>query len=75
MENVHRMKKAYPGLLTIRPIFPEDELKEKERDKNIPIDELFKRFYEHQTGGGRPSDELVALFLELINEEEVEEGK
>lgn len=70
LESIHQMKKNYPGLLTIRPIFPEDKEKMEIREKNIPIDELFRRFYGQQTGGGIPSDELVALFLELINEEE-----
>lgn len=72
LESIHHMKKTYPGLLTIRPIFPEDEESVEVKEKNIPIDELFKRFYAQQTGGGIPSDDLVSLFLELINEEEQE---
>lgn len=74
MEEIHQMKKAYPGLLTIRPVFPEEQIAATtEASKQVPIDELFKRFYARQTGGAVAEDELVSLFLELINEEEAGE--
>ncbi|MDQ0255167.1 exonuclease SbcD [Evansella vedderi] len=70
MEEIHQMKKAYPGLLTIRPVFPEEQIAAtSEPSKHVPIDELFQRFYSRQTGGAVAEDELVSLFLELINEE------
>lgn len=70
LENIHHMKKAYPGLLMIRPIFPEDKESVEIKERNIPIDELFKRFYAQQTGGETPNEQLVSLFLQLVNEEE-----
>ncbi|MBU9711505.1 exonuclease SbcCD subunit D [Evansella tamaricis] len=70
MEEIHQLKKEYPGLLTIRPIFPDEGTPyESEDRKHVPIDEMFKRFYERQTGGAVPEQEVVELFLELINEE------
>ncbi|MDG5789672.1 exonuclease SbcCD subunit D [Evansella sp. AB-P1] len=73
IEQIHQMKKAYPGLLTIRPIFKEEiQQIDGYRKKQLPIDELFVRFYERQTGGATPEADLVSLFLELVNEEVVE---
>nr|WP_090888272.1 exonuclease SbcCD subunit D [Evansella caseinilytica] len=70
MEQIHHMKKEYPGLLTIRPIFQEETTSAGQTERNVSIDEMFKRFYERQTGGAVPEEELVSLFLELVNEEE-----
>ncbi|UTR09733.1 exonuclease SbcCD subunit D [Evansella sp. LMS18] len=73
MEMIHQMKKDYPGLLTIRPVFPEEQEKAEEgRTKQLPVDEMFRRFYSRQTGGAIPDEKLTALFLELVNEEETE---
>ncbi|MCD8509060.1 MAG: exonuclease SbcCD subunit D [Bacillus sp. (in: Bacteria)] len=74
IEEIHQMKKAYPGLLTIRPVFPEEQIAATtESSRQVPIDELFKRFYSRQTGGAAAEAELVSLFLELINEEEADQ--
>ena len=43
------------------------------RQANLPIDQLFTQFYEKQTGGAKPEDELIKLFLELVQQEEVQE--
>jgi DNA repair protein SbcD/Mre11 len=73
LEDIHRLRKAYPGLVTIRSVFPEEEhALEKERSRHVPIDQLFTRFYERQTGGAQPEERLVQLFLELVNEQEEE---
>ncbi len=70
MEEIHKMKKNYPGIVTIRPIFPESAIEERElAQKQVPIDEMFQRFYKRQTGGAAPEDDIVQLFLELVNEE------
>ena len=70
IDQIHQMKKDYPGLITIRPVFPEEQRQEgTERGKHIPVDEMFKRFYTRQTGGAEAEEELVSLFLELVNEE------
>ncbi|WP_184665110.1 exonuclease SbcCD subunit D C-terminal domain-containing protein [Texcoconibacillus texcoconensis] len=75
MEDIHQLRKAYPGIVTIRPVFPEDETREKVvSSRDVPIDELFRQFYSRQTGGSKPEDELVDLFLDIVNETETEEG-
>jgi len=76
LEEIHRLRKWHDGFIHIRPVFihKEDEKKEK-RQENLPIDEVFKRFYKKQTGGAEPEDELVQLFLELISEDESVEGE
>jgi exonuclease SbcD len=37
---------------------------------DLPIDELFTRFYERQTNGGVPDGETVKLFMNLIDPDE-----
>lgn len=74
LEEIHKLRKLHPGFVHIRPVFTEAfSNKITERERNLPIDQLFKKFYERQTGGAQPEDGLVDLFLELINEEEKEE--
>ncbi|ADU30228.1 exonuclease SbcCD subunit D [Evansella cellulosilytica] len=70
MEQIHQMKKEYPGLINIRPVFPESmHLVNQPSMKHMPIQELFENFYSRQTGGAIPEKELISLFLELVNEE------
>ncbi|MEH7235544.1 exonuclease SbcCD subunit D [Bacillus sp. JJ1562] len=75
IEEIHRLRKHHSGLIHIRPVFEELE-KEAERtvNTNTPIDELFVRFYEKQTGGAKPEPELTKLFLELITDDVDEDG-
>lgn len=70
MEDIHKLKKNYPRLLTIRPIFPDTKRIDGPERKHVAIDKLFKQFYERQTGGASPDDELTRLFLEMVNDEE-----
>ncbi|SDH04841.1 Exodeoxyribonuclease I subunit D [Alteribacillus persepolensis] len=66
MEEIHRIRKAHEGIIHIRPVFPEmEQLEQEEKRKDIPIDVLFKKYYERQTGGASPDDKLVRLFMEL----------
>ncbi|WP_449539396.1 exonuclease SbcCD subunit D [Ferdinandcohnia sp. Marseille-Q9671] len=76
IEEIHRLRKHHSGLIHIRPIFEELEKEKSERSVKMstPIDELFLRFYEKQTGGAKPEPELTKLFLELITDEGEEEG-
>lgn len=70
MEQIHSLRKLHPGIVNIRPIYPEmeKELVEVTTTK-LPIDELFTRFYVKQTGGAQPEPALLQLFLELIREQ------
>jgi exonuclease SbcD len=70
MEEIHRVRKLHDGILHIRPIFPEMvEERNIVKMDSMPIDELFVRFYEKQSGGAQPEEELVRLFLSLLNDE------
>ncbi|MFT4414878.1 exonuclease SbcCD subunit D [Fredinandcohnia humi] len=77
IEEIHRLRKFHSGLIHIRPVFEELEKERLERTEqaNIPIDELFARFYERQTGGARPEPEVIKLFLELLSDEAEEAGE
>lgn len=71
IEVTQRLRKAHPGILHVRPIYPE-MAKERElvRLSQLSIDELFLRFYQRQTNGAVPDEALVQLFKELLQEEE-----
>ncbi|UHA74179.1 exonuclease SbcCD subunit D [Paenibacillus sp. 481] len=72
MEQIQKLRRAHEGIVHIRPIYPEIEetVEEIGRRSELPVEELFRRFYERQTGGAMPDDELVRCFLELIQEGE-----
>ncbi|WP_078551482.1 exonuclease SbcCD subunit D [Bacillus alkalicellulosilyticus] len=72
LEEIHRLRKLHTGFIHIRPVFAEMAERELVRAANVPIDELFNRFYKRQSGGAEPEPELTRLFLELINEEKEE---
>ncbi|MGF9712720.1 MULTISPECIES: exonuclease SbcCD subunit D [Paenibacillus] len=71
LEQIHKLRQARDGFLHIRPVYPElqPEAMEPVSASRLPMDELFRRFYERQTGGAQPEPELVRLFLELLAEE------
>ncbi|WP_026700867.1 exonuclease SbcCD subunit D [Salibacterium aidingense] len=70
MEDIHYLRKHHPGIVHIYPVFPEQETQPAAANRNqLPIDELFQRFYEKQTGGAEPEQELIDRFMELIAEE------
>jgi exonuclease SbcD len=70
-EENHLLRSLRPQILNIRPVLPgmEEELVREQRSQ-LSIDELFRRFFAKQTGGGEPDSELVKLFLELVNMED-----
>ncbi|MGZ9585007.1 exonuclease SbcCD subunit D [Paenibacillus marinisediminis] len=78
LDQIQHLRRAHPGIINIRPIYPDmqEVAAEAERRSELPVEELFRRFYERQTGGAMPDDALVELFLELAGQEEytTEEG-
>ncbi|WP_027408996.1 exonuclease SbcCD subunit D [Anoxybacteroides tepidamans] len=70
LEEIHRLRKLYDGFIYIRPKFLTKEEVVQEMREHVPIEILFQRFYEKQTGGAKPTDELVRLFLELLVDED-----
>lgn len=68
---IQKLRKAREGIIHIRPVYPEmltEELRSARSE--LPVHEVFRRFYQRQTGGAVPDDSLVRLFLELVHEEE-----
>lgn len=69
--DIQRLRKSRDGFVHIRPIYPEMELEQEHYERSgLPVSELFRRFYQRQSGGAEPGDELVQLFLELVEEDE-----
>lgn len=71
MGDIQNLRKAYSGIVNIRPIYPQTEAEEQFSERaQLPVHELFRKFYERQTGGAVPDDRMVEIFLELIDGEE-----
>jgi len=68
--DIHRLRKSHEGFVHIRPVYPEMEQVEVEYSRSsLPVPELFRKFYQRQTGGAEPDDALVELFLALTSED------
>jgi len=67
---IKELKRIKPDILTITPIIDELDVDEKEIDnyKDKSIHELFKEFYLNERRI-EPSEELMAIFSEIISEE------
>ncbi|QQZ61409.1 exonuclease SbcCD subunit D [Paenibacillus sonchi] len=76
LNDIQRLRKSREGIIHIRPVYPqmEQELEEMARSR-MPVQELFRRFYQRQTGGAEPEDSLIELFLELAEEERLESAE
>jgi exonuclease SbcD len=72
MEQIQRLRKQHSGIINIRPIYPDlvigTAAGEADRRDQLPIDEMFRRFYTRQTGGAEAEPALVSLFLELLQQ-------
>ena len=66
-QDIHTLRRQRERLINIRPVFPETEQLVAEARSKLPIDELFRKFYHDRTGGAEPEQELVSLFLSLID--------
>ncbi|MRX73524.1 exonuclease subunit SbcD [Bacillus lacus] len=77
LEQIHGLRKAHTGILHIRPVFAASNShgETESLQKNVPLEERFLKFYEKQTGGAKPDDEVMKLFLELASEQGEEEGE
>ncbi|MNC77634.1 hypothetical protein D3C75_1296360 [compost metagenome] len=71
MNDIQRLRKSREGIIHIRPVYPQMELELEQISRSrMPVQELFRKFYQRQTGGAEPEDSLIELFLELTQEEE-----
>jgi len=65
------LRAAHPGIIAIRPIFPEQALEAGETClAELSLEERFRLFYERERGVAPPA-ELVDFFLEMVNREEL----
>ncbi|KWX85360.1 nuclease SbcCD subunit D [Paenibacillus riograndensis] len=70
LNDIQRLRKSREGIIQIRPVYPRMEQERAEMARShMPVQELFRRFYQRQTGGAEPEDSLIELFLELAEEE------
>ncbi|MBF0708127.1 exonuclease subunit SbcD [Alkalihalobacillus hwajinpoensis] len=72
IEEIHRLRSQHDGFIHIRPVFAKKDQQKEVSNANLPIEELFKRFYERQTDGAEPEQDLVQLFLELTQSDDEE---
>jgi exonuclease SbcD len=73
LSDIQALRKAHDGIVHIRPVYPGRELQEELASReSVPVHELFRKFYQRQTGGAEPEEELVELFMSLVSEEEDE---
>ncbi|MDN3954247.1 exonuclease SbcCD subunit D [Sporolactobacillus laevolacticus] len=73
MHDIQALRKVRPHIVNIRPIYKgNQELGNQTARSNLPIDQLFIRFYKNQMDGAEPGSELVQLFMQLIEEDEAE---
>ncbi|QQK79983.1 exonuclease subunit SbcD [Salicibibacter cibi] len=72
-EDIQAIRRAHPGIVTIRTVLPEETFKPEESRQHLPIDELFRQFYEKKSDGATPEPELTQLFLELLEEDRTRE--
>ncbi|MNZ72623.1 Nuclease SbcCD subunit D [compost metagenome] len=78
MNDIQRLRKSREGIIHIRPIYPQMEMELEQTSRSrMPVQELFRKFYQRQTGGAEPEDSLIELFLQLTEEErrQPEEGE
>ncbi|MGG6314328.1 exonuclease SbcCD subunit D [Paenibacillus macerans] len=69
--DIQALRKAREGIVHIRPVYPGRELEEEFASRSgLPVHELFRKFYQRQTGGAEPDEELVELFMSLVAEED-----
>lgn len=65
---IQKIRELRPRVVNIRPVLPQisEITGERINKTELPIDQLFRRFYERKTGGHKPDDALVKLFMELL---------
>lgn len=70
MHDIRSLRQSNDHIVTIRPIYSNNQEETKVNSRSdLPIDQLFIRFYKNQAQGAEPGEELVRLFLQLIQED------
>ncbi|NPV44564.1 MAG: exonuclease SbcCD subunit D [Firmicutes bacterium] len=64
---IQKIRELRPRVVNIRPVLPQtSEIVGEIKKTELSIDQVFRRFYERKTGGHKPDDALVKLFMELL---------
>lgn len=73
---IRQLKTLYPDLLSIEPIFPDQQGSDPVEIslERMDVHELFRRYYEREFGAV-PDSELMVRFASLLSEEETEGGE
>jgi exonuclease SbcD len=71
MAELAELRKIHPGIVTIRPAFPEleTESSDQQRLSEMTLVERFDLFFQRERGMA-PPEELVRFFLEMVNQPE-----
>lgn len=71
-QEIKKLREIRPGIIHIRPILPEmDRVLKLENRINLPVEKIFRQFY-YKTYSTEPNEDLVKLFLQLLEDEEEE---
>ncbi|QGG48618.1 exonuclease SbcCD subunit D [Heliorestis convoluta] len=75
LDDIQRIKALHKGFVNIRVVVGQEEEKAsvKEKLEQLSMEQRFVRFYQQQTGEEAPEEELVELFLELLQQSETSE--
>lgn len=75
--DIQSLRKAHEGIVHIRPLYPALEAEASMTSRaQMPVPELFRKFYQRQSGGAEPEEELVELFMSLIaSDDELKVGE
>ncbi|MFC5703668.1 exonuclease SbcCD subunit D [Cohnella faecalis] len=74
MEQIGQLRSSREGLVQIRPVYQglggAEAADGDRRRGSVPPEELFRRFFKRQNNGAEADDALVALFLELLRDDD-----
>jgi exonuclease SbcD len=68
------LRRAHSGIITIRPIFPDldDQAVKMSQLSKMSLEERFSVFFQRERGIA-PQEELVRFFLEIVNQQGIDE--
>jgi len=75
IHDIQNLRKAHEGLIHIHPVYLESKMDGRlTRLADLPLQDIFERFYRQQTVGAEPDQDLIKLFLDIAKETEEESG-
>ncbi|MGV8122380.1 MAG: exonuclease SbcCD subunit D [Candidatus Xenobiia bacterium LiM19] len=69
ISDLRKLKEKGAGIVNIRPVFQIEEPLPAERRSQLPLDRLFIEFYRKQKKGSEPTEDVIRLFMRLVNDE------